>query len=49
MAERRRSIWFWLGAVGAVLVTLGVVASVVWGDDIIKFLLDPKVDRKSVV
>jgi hypothetical protein len=43
MAERRRSIGFWLGAVGAVLVTLGVVASVVWGDDIIKFLLDPKV------
>jgi hypothetical protein len=42
MAERRRSIGFWLGAVGAVLVTLGVVASVVWGDDIIKFLLDPK-------
>ena len=43
MAERRRSFGFWLGALGAVLVTLGVVASVVWGDDIIKFLLDPKV------
>ncbi|HZZ90835.1 MAG TPA: DUF3089 domain-containing protein [Caulobacteraceae bacterium] len=43
MAERRRGIRYWLALVAGVLVTLGVVASVVWDDDIIKFLLDPKV------
>ncbi|MEJ0065322.1 MAG: DUF3089 domain-containing protein [Caulobacteraceae bacterium] len=44
MAQRRRhGIRYWLVVVGAVLVTLGVLASVIWGDDIIKALLDPKV------
>jgi Protein of unknown function (DUF3089) len=42
MAERRHGIRYWLVVLGGVLVTLGVIASVVWGDDIIKFLLDPK-------
>ena len=43
MARRRHGIRYWLVVAGAVLVTLGVIASVIWGDDIIKALLDPKV------
>jgi hypothetical protein len=44
MAQRRRhGIRYWLVVLGAVLVTLGVIASMIWGDDIIKALLDPKV------
>ena len=44
MAQRRRhGVRYWLVVLGAVLVTLGVIASVFWGDDIIKALLDPKV------
>lgn len=43
MARRRHGIRYWLVVLGAVLVTLGVIASVFWGDDIIKALLDPKV------
>jgi len=43
MAQRRHGIRYWLVVLGAVLVTLGVIASVFWGDDIIKALLDPKV------
>jgi hypothetical protein len=43
MAERRRGFRYWLVALCSLLVTFGVVASVVWGDDIVKFLLDPKV------
>jgi hypothetical protein len=43
MAQRRHGLRYWLVVLGAVLVTLGVIASVIWGDDIIKALLDPKV------
>jgi len=43
MAERRHGIRYWLVVVSALLVTVGVTASVIWGDDIIKALLDPKV------
>jgi hypothetical protein len=43
MAQRRpHGIRYWLVVLGAVLVTLGVIASVIWGDDIVKALLDPK-------
>jgi hypothetical protein len=42
MAERRHGIRYWLVVLGALLVTVGVVASVIWGDDIIKALLDPQ-------
>jgi len=43
MAERRHGIRYWLVVVSALLVTVGVTASVIWGDDIIKALLDPQV------
>jgi hypothetical protein len=43
MAERRHGIRYWLVVLGALLVTVGVVGSVIWGDDIIKALLDPQV------
>ncbi|HEY2708542.1 MAG TPA: DUF3089 domain-containing protein [Caulobacteraceae bacterium] len=43
MAERRRGWRFWLVAIGGLVVTLLVIASVIWTDDIIKALLDPKV------
>ncbi|HEX3919468.1 MAG TPA: DUF3089 domain-containing protein [Caulobacteraceae bacterium] len=43
MPTRRRSLRFWLATFGIGFLVLTAVAAVVWRDDIIKTLLDPKV------
>ena len=43
MARRRRGLKFWLVTVGAIVVALLAVAGVIWRDDVVKALLDPKV------